>query len=202
MKTWMNEEGIDVFGDCPWHQDIIDATACAEKIGVPFEVADMIEEYRKQIVEYLVDEYRRGRTPNPDVLCNREIKFKAFLDFAMKLGADRLATGHFCQLGDAADGKKLALIYEDGRAAGSWTLPTDSTNWSGLLSTAAKMTLTAPAALDEASLAELKEKETYYFDLSGSEIRHFTTRNEALPDETLHYVPFTYAGTLNNVFHW
>ncbi len=103
---------------------------------------------------------------------------------------------------DAADGTKLALFYEDGRDAGSWTLPTDSTNWSGLLSTAAKMTLTAPAALDEASLAELKEKETYYFDLSGSEIRHFTTRNKALPDASLHYVPFTYAGTLNNVFHW
>lgn len=103
---------------------------------------------------------------------------------------------------DAADGTKLALFYEDGRDAGSWTLPTDSTNWSGLLSTAAKMTLTAPAALDEASLAELKEKETYYFDLSGSEIRHFTTRNEALPDASLHYVPFTYTGKLNNVFHW
>ena len=103
---------------------------------------------------------------------------------------------------DAPDGTKLALFYEDGRDAGSWTLPTDSTNWSGLLSTAAKMTLTAPAALDEASLAELKEKETYYFDLSGSEIRNFTTRNEALPDASLHYVPFTYAGTLNNVFHW
>ena len=101
---------------------------------------------------------------------------------------------------DAPDGTKLALFYEDGRDAGSWTLPTDSTNWSGLLSTAAKMTLTAPAALDEASLAELKEKETYYFDLSGSEIRHFTTRNEALPDATLHYVPFTYAGKLEDVY--
>ena len=103
---------------------------------------------------------------------------------------------------DAPDGTKLALFDEDGKDLGSWTLPTDSTNWSGLLSTAAKMTLTAPAALDEASLAKLKEKETYYFDLSGSEIRHFTTRNKALPDETLHDVPFTYAGTLNNVFHW
>lgn len=103
---------------------------------------------------------------------------------------------------DAPDGTKLALFDEDGKDLGSWTLPTDSTNWSGLLSTAAKMTLTAPAALDEASLAKLKEKETYYFDLSGSEIRHFTTRNKALPDETLHYVPFTYAGTLNNIFHW
>lgn len=103
---------------------------------------------------------------------------------------------------DAPDGTKLALFDEDGKDLGSWTLPTDSTNWSGLLSTAAKMTLTAPAALDEASLAELKEKETYYFDLSGSEIRHFTTRNKALPYETLHYVPFTYTGKLNNVFHW
>ena len=103
---------------------------------------------------------------------------------------------------DALDGTKLALFDEDGKDLGSWTLPTDSTNWSGLLSTAAKMTLTAPAALDEASLAELKEKETYYFDLSGSEIRHFTTRNEALPDASLHYVPFTYTGKLNNVFHW
>lgn len=78
MKTWMNEEGIDVFGDCPWHQDIIDASACAEKLGVEFEVADMIEAYRKQIVEYLVEEYRRGRTPNPDVMCNRRMKFGSF----------------------------------------------------------------------------------------------------------------------------
>ena len=96
MKTWMNEEGIDVFGDCPWHQDIIDATACAEKIGVPFEVADMIEEYRKQIVEYLVDEYRLGRTPNPDVMCNRKMKFGKFLDFALSRGCDKVATGHYC----------------------------------------------------------------------------------------------------------
>ena len=103
---------------------------------------------------------------------------------------------------DAPDGTKLALFDEDGKDLGSWTLPTDSTNWSGLLSTAAKMTLTAPATIDEASLAALKEGGTYYFDLSGSEIRHFTTRNEALPDASLHYVPFTYAGTLNNVFHW
>ena len=103
---------------------------------------------------------------------------------------------------DAPDGTKVALFDANGTDAGSWTLPTDSTSWSGLLSTAAKMTLTAPAALDEASLAELKEKETYYFDLSGSEIRHFTTRNEALPDASLHYVPFTYTGKLNNVFHW
>lgn len=99
---------------------------------------------------------------------------------------------------DAPDGTKLALFYEDGRDAGSWTLPTDSTNWSGLLSTAAKMTLTAPTALDEASLAELKEKETYYFDLSGVGIPGDV--DERLPDKSLCYVPFTYAGKLEDVY--
>ena len=75
MKTWMNEEGSDALGDCPWHQDILDARACAEVAGVDFEVVDFIEEYRRQIVEYLVEEYRAGRTPNPDVMCNRRVKF-------------------------------------------------------------------------------------------------------------------------------
>lgn len=103
---------------------------------------------------------------------------------------------------DAAAGTKLALFYEDGKDLGSWTLPTDSTNWSGLLSTAAKMTLTAPAALDEASLAALKEGGTYYFDLSETNIRFFQTGNGKLPDATLHYVPFTYAGTLENTYRW
>ena len=101
---------------------------------------------------------------------------------------------------DAPDGTKVALFDANGTDAGSWVLPNEA--WKTTIAIAAKMVLTAPATIDEASLAELKEKETYYFDLSGSEIRHFTTRNEALPDETLHYVPFTYAGTLNNVFHW
>lgn len=113
MKTWMNEEGIDVFGDCPWHQDIIDATACAEKIGVLFEVADMIEEYRKQIVEYLVDEYRRGRTPNPDVMCNRKMKFGKFLDFALSRGCDKVATGHYCCLRDNPDGTRDLMMGAD-----------------------------------------------------------------------------------------
>lgn len=99
---------------------------------------------------------------------------------------------------DAADGTKLALFYEDGRDAGSWTLPTDSTNWSGLLSTAAKMALTAPAALDEASLAALKEGQTYYFDLSGVGIPGDV--DERLPDKSLCYVPFTYAGKLEDVY--
>lgn len=99
---------------------------------------------------------------------------------------------------DAPDGTKLALFDEDGKDLGSWTLPTDSTNWSGLLSTAAKMTLTAPAALDEASLAALKEGQTYYFDLSGVGIPGDV--DERLPDKSLCYVPFTYAGKLEDVY--
>ena len=99
---------------------------------------------------------------------------------------------------DAADGTKLALFDEDGKDLGSWTLPTDSTNWSGLLSTAAKMTLTAPAAIDEASLAALTPGDTYYFDLSQAGIPG--TVNGNLPDKSLHYVPFTYAGKLEDVY--
>lgn len=113
MKTWMNEEGIDVFGDCPWHQDIIDASACAEKLGVEFEVADMIEAYRKQIVEYLVEEYRRGRTPNPDVMCNRRMKFGKFLEFAKSRGCRRVATGHYCCLRDNPDGTRDLMAGAD-----------------------------------------------------------------------------------------
>lgn len=99
---------------------------------------------------------------------------------------------------DAPDGTKLALFDEDGKDLGSWTLPTDSTNWSGLLSTAAKMTLTAPAAIDEASLAALIPGDTYYFDLSQAGIPG--TVNGNLPDKSLHYVPFTYAGKLEDVY--
>lgn len=113
MKTWMNEEGIDVFGDCPWLRTKSTPQHGAEKIGVPFEVADMIEEYRKQIVEYLVDEYRRGRTPNPDVMCNRKMKFGKFLDFALSRGCDKVATGHYCCLRDNPDGTRDLMMGAD-----------------------------------------------------------------------------------------
>lgn len=113
MKTWMNEEGIDVFGDCPWHQDILDASACAQKLGVEFEVADMIEAYREQIVEYLVEEYRRGRTPNPDVMCNRRMKFGKFLEFAKSHGCSKVATGHYCSLRDNANGSRDLMMGAD-----------------------------------------------------------------------------------------
>lgn len=106
MKTWVNEEGIDVFGDCPWHRDILDCRAVAEHLDVEFEVVDFIEEYHREIVEYLVDGYRRGLTPNPDVMCNRRMKFGKFLDYAEKRGFGRVATGHYCSLRENPDGSR------------------------------------------------------------------------------------------------
>ncbi len=104
MKTWMNEEGIDVFGDCPWHQDIADAKACADFAGVEFEAVDFIKEYREQVVEDLIEGYKNGRTPNPDVLCNRRMKFGKFLDYARARGFEKVATGHYCSSRTNADG--------------------------------------------------------------------------------------------------
>ena len=101
MKNW---EEKDDNGVCTSETDWADVRGVCEKIDIPYYAVNFVKEYYDRVFSYFLDEYRRGRTPNPDVLCNREIKFKAFLDFAMKLGADRLATGHFCQLGDAADG--------------------------------------------------------------------------------------------------
>ncbi len=113
MKTWINEEGIDVFGDCPWHQDILDCQAVAKHLGVEFEAVDFIEEYRQEIVEYLVDGYRRGLTPNPDVMCNRRMKFGKFLDYALKRGFDRVATGHYCSLRENPDGSRDLMSGAD-----------------------------------------------------------------------------------------
>lgn len=113
MKTWMNEEGIDVFGDCPWHQDILDCRAVAEHVGVDFEVVDFIAEYKKEIVEYLVDGYKRGRTPNPDVMCNRRMKFGKFLDYAKMRGFSTVATGHYCSLRENDDGSRDLLMGAD-----------------------------------------------------------------------------------------
>ena len=104
MKNW---EEKDDEGVCTATADWQDVQACCEKIDVPYYSVNFAREYRERVFSLFLDEYRRGRTPNPDVLCNREIKFKAFLDFAMKLGAERLATGHFCRLREDADGVKL-----------------------------------------------------------------------------------------------
>ena len=98
MKNW---EEQDEDGVCTATQDWQDVQATCDAIGIPYYAVNFAREYRDRVFSHFLAEYRRGRTPNPDVLCNREIKFRAFLDFAMKLGAQRLATGHFARLRDA-----------------------------------------------------------------------------------------------------
>ena len=105
MKNWINEE--NVLGDCPWQRDIEDARAAADHIGLDFEVVNLMEAYRSRIVDYLLDGYRNGLTPNPDVMCNREIKFGVFLDYARNQGFSAVATGHYARrvrLGDGSHG--------------------------------------------------------------------------------------------------
>ncbi|MEX2381170.1 MAG: tRNA 2-thiouridine(34) synthase MnmA [Opitutales bacterium] len=95
MKNWINEDNI--FGDCPWRQDIEDARKVAETLEIEFRIVNLIDEYRERIVEYLIDGYKKGITPNPDVMCNREIKFGVFLDYALQEGFDAVATGHYAR---------------------------------------------------------------------------------------------------------
>jgi tRNA-specific 2-thiouridylase len=95
MKNWINED--NVVGECPWQQDIDDARASAERLGIEFRVVNLMHEYRSRIVDYLLDGYRRGLTPNPDVMCNREIKFGVFLQWARDHGFDTVATGHYAR---------------------------------------------------------------------------------------------------------
>ncbi len=96
MKNWHDTTGV-LKADCPWLDDKFDAQAVAMKLGIPFHVVDLSDEYRKRVVDYMFSEYEKGRTPNPDVLCNREIKFDVFMDKALELGADYVATGHYCR---------------------------------------------------------------------------------------------------------
>lgn len=105
MKNWINEEGIP--GDCPWEQDIEDAHAVARKLGIEFRVIDLIDSYRGRIVDYLIEGYRSGVTPNPDVWCNREMKFGVFLDYALAQGFERVATGHYARRRDGAAGASI-----------------------------------------------------------------------------------------------
>lgn len=96
MKNW-HDESVTLSNECPWLEDSNDAMLVAEKIGIPFQTVDLSREYKERIVDYMFDEYSKGRTPNPDVLCNREIKFDVFLKIAISFGADYVATGHYCQ---------------------------------------------------------------------------------------------------------
>ena len=96
MKNW-HDETVTLSNECPWLEDSNDAMLVAEKLGIPFQTVDLSKEYKVRIVDYMFNEYGKGRTPNPDILCNREIKFDVFLSIALSLGADYVATGHYCQ---------------------------------------------------------------------------------------------------------
>ncbi len=111
MKNWINDEGIP--GDCPWQQDIEDARAVAMKLGIEFRVIDLIDSYRDRIVDYLVEGYRAGITPNPDVWCNREMKFGIFLDYALAQGFEFVGTGHYARRRDLTDGSAAILRGAD-----------------------------------------------------------------------------------------
>jgi len=107
MKNW-HDDSVTISNECPWLDDSNDAMIIAQQLGIPFQAIDLSKEYKERIVDYMFAEYQRGRTPNPDVLCNREIKFDVFLDAAMKLGADYVATGHYCRKGELQkDGKTI-----------------------------------------------------------------------------------------------
>ena len=98
MKNW-HDDSVTISDECPWLEDSNDALIVAEKLGIPFQTVDLSQEYKERIVDYMFNEYEKGRTPNPDVLCNREIKFDVFLKIALSLGADLVATGHYCRKG-------------------------------------------------------------------------------------------------------
>ncbi|MCB0398638.1 MAG: tRNA 2-thiouridine(34) synthase MnmA [Winogradskyella sp.] len=105
MKNW-HDDSVTISDECPWLEDSNDAMLVADKLGIPFQTVDLSVQYKERIVDYMFNEYEKGRTPNPDVLCNREIKFDVFMDIAMDLGADYVATGHYC---------RKATIEKDGR---------------------------------------------------------------------------------------
>ena len=114
MKNWHDDE-VTISDECPWLEDSNDALLVAEKLNIPFQTIDLSEVYKERIVNYMFDEYSNGRTPNPDVLCNREIKFDVFLSIALDLGADFVATGHYCQKGELSHGDKTLYQLKAGK---------------------------------------------------------------------------------------
>ena len=112
MRNW-HDQSVTLSDECPWIDDSNDALLIAQQLGIPFQVIDLSEEYKDRIVNYMFAEYQAGRTPNPDVLCNREIKFDVFLKAALELGADYVATGHYCQKRTNEDGSFSLLAGAD-----------------------------------------------------------------------------------------
>lgn len=125
MKNW-HDGSVTIQGDCPWIDDSNDALMVAQKLGIPFQTLDLSDEYKERIVDYMFAEYEAGRTPNPDVLCNREIKFDIFLKHALAIGADFVATGHYCRKSESEDidGNKVyhLLAGKDGNKDQSYFL--------------------------------------------------------------------------------
>jgi len=111
MRNW-NDASVTLEDECPWVEDSNDALMVAKKLGIPFQVIDMSELYKERIVDYMFTEYEKGRTPNPDVLCNREVKFDVFLKTALSLGAEKVATGHYARVESTfnEDGKEIFHI--------------------------------------------------------------------------------------------
>ena len=120
MRNWY-DESVTISDECPWIDDSNDAMLVADQLGIPFQVIDLSAEYKERIVEYMFSEYKVGRTPNPDVLCNREIKFDLFLKAAIKLGAEAVATGHYCRK-DEVDGEFRLLAGTDSNKDQSYFL--------------------------------------------------------------------------------
>ena len=107
MKNW-HDDSVTISNECPWLDDSNDAMIVAQHLGIPFQAIDLSKDYKERIVDYMFAEYKAGRTPNPDVLCNREIKFDIFLNAAMKLGAEFVATGHYARKGTIVkDGQQI-----------------------------------------------------------------------------------------------
>jgi tRNA-specific 2-thiouridylase len=114
MKNWHDTE-VTISDECPWEEDSKDALLVADKLGIPFHSIDLSREYYDRIVSYMFDEYKNGRTPNPDILCNREIKFDTFLKHALLLGADFVATGHYCRNRKTKEGYELMAGLDDNK---------------------------------------------------------------------------------------
>ena len=121
MVNWHDTVGT-LSGECPWEDDRLFAELVAKRLDIPFRMVDLSEQYRQRVVDYMFAEYEKGRTPNPDVLCNREIKFDVFLKEALKLGADWVATGHYCRVEHCPDGTHRLLAGSDGNKDQSYFL--------------------------------------------------------------------------------